>query len=152
MTALEQHSVTAAACGAAHTCVATADGKVFAFGDGTVGQLGNGAVHGSLLPVEVAGALQNEKALQVACGHAHSAAVTIGGRLYTWGDGDNGQLGHADGATERKTVPAQIRGLPSGLRVLSVACGAFFTAAASEDGYLRNLTNLNLPLPPHDLI
>ena len=136
VTALEGHVVTAAACGAAHTCVATADGKVFAFGDGTMGQLGNGAMDWSLLPERVAGALQNEKALQLACGHAHSAAVTIGGRLYTWGDGDNGQLGHADVATERKTVPAQVRGLPTGLRVLSVACGAFFTAAASEDGQL----------------
>lgn len=31
---------------------------------------------------------------RIACGCAHSAAVTSNGELYTWGRGKNGWLGH----------------------------------------------------------
>ena len=37
-----------------------------------------------------------EAVLMVACGYAHTAAVTEGGGVYTFGDGDFGQLGHGD--------------------------------------------------------
>lgn len=32
----------------------------------------------------------------MACGPFHMAAVSTGGRLFTWGDGFAGKLGHGD--------------------------------------------------------
>lgn len=164
VTALEGHAVTSVACGAAHTCAVTVEGKLFAWGDGNKGQLGTGNTNWALKPVPVVSLLQ-EKVLQLASGNSHSAAITIGGRLYTWGDGDNGQvhpphhdpdvtpelnlhsdyyyvplpthqLGHTDSETHCKTLPTRVTGLPPDLRVSSISCGAFFTAAATEDGQL----------------
>lgn len=33
---------------------------------------------------------------EIACGGAHSAAITSSGELYTWGKGRYGRLGHGD--------------------------------------------------------
>jgi alpha-tubulin suppressor-like RCC1 family protein len=40
-------------------------------------------------------ALAGERAKQVACGGAHTVAVTEGGGLWTWGLNKHGQLGHS---------------------------------------------------------
>jgi alpha-tubulin suppressor-like RCC1 family protein len=37
--------------------------------------------------------------VDAACGYKHSAAITEDGRLYTWGLGDNGALGHNNSDT-----------------------------------------------------
>ena len=59
-------------------------------------QLGHGSKDWSLLPVVVDGPLRGLNVTGVSCGHAHTAAMTNRGILYTWGDGDNGQLGHVN--------------------------------------------------------
>lgn len=41
-------------------------------------------------------ALQDYEIVDVACGGAHSAAITNSGQLFTWGKGRYGRLGHGD--------------------------------------------------------
>lgn len=63
--------------------------------------------------------------LQVCCGAYHSAALSADGRLFTWGDGLCGKLGHGDLAS--CSEPRQVEVLGSH-RVLGVACGTWHTA------------------------
>ncbi|NXS53290.1 RCCD1 protein, partial [Brachypteracias leptosomus] len=62
----------------------------------------------------------------VSCGSRHTAAVTRGGELYTWGWGKYGQLGHGDDASSDQ--PRRVKFLAAeGLRVEEVTCGPWST-------------------------
>ena len=47
--------------------------------------------------------LKDKDIIDIACGGAHSAAITRSGKLYTWGRGRYGRLGHGTG--EDQLVP-----------------------------------------------
>ena len=78
------------ACGQSHILILTSSGDVYAWGDGSYGEIGQGAFKASQQPRLI---LLNKNIESIACGRYHSAAVTNNGSLYTWGCGDNGQLG-----------------------------------------------------------
>jgi alpha-tubulin suppressor-like RCC1 family protein len=69
----------------------------------------------------------------VAAGELHSAAVTVDGDVYTWGDGFCGQLGHGD--KRPITTPKQVTtgGLDDEC-ISNITCGSRHTIAISEDG------------------
>ena len=93
---------------------------------------------------------------RVACGAKHCAAVSDLGGLYTWGDGECGQLGHGDkrslkmrrpvmfarraGGGDARTlrgggVQCAVRGY-KGVECAGVACGRAHTIAVDRDGVL----------------
>ena len=69
---------------------------------------------------------------QIACGAAHTVAITREGDLYTWGSGYNGQTGQNNIATE---VPTIVTGL-TGKNVVHVTCGLEHTAVITREGDL----------------
>ena len=93
--------VTLLACGSRHLLLHTSDGALHACGDDTWGQLGLGAdpMHAGARVFRHAPCridrLRGLRISQLAGGDAHSAAVVADGRLFTWGCGIDGRLGHS---------------------------------------------------------
>lgn len=85
------------ACGNCHTLVVTCAGALWAFGDGSAGQLGTGDTLSRCVPVEIMFPGRAAVA-HAAAGSAFSGAVTVDGRVWTWGCGEYGRLGHGDEA------------------------------------------------------
>ena len=71
----------------------------------------------------------------VACGHTHTAVVTSDGELHTFGNGDEGELGHREQSFFPVNVPKRVDALV-GKRVVHVACGSHHTAVVTSDGDL----------------
>ncbi|KAK1308581.1 Ultraviolet-B receptor UVR8 [Acorus calamus] len=138
---MEGVHVSTISCGPWHTAVVTSAGQLFTFGDGTFGALGHGDRISSNLPREVE-TLKGLRTVRVACGVWHSAAVveimvesssgtSSSGKLFTWGDGDKGQLGHGDRGT--RLAPECVNPLVD-LNFCQVACGNNVTVALTTSG------------------
>ena len=77
-----------------HSVAITADGAVWSWGGGVVGQLGHGDRQDQLLPKKIE-ALAGQRVVAVSAGN-HSLALTADGALWSWGWGGFGSLGHGD--------------------------------------------------------
>ncbi|XP_043719983.1 PH, RCC1 and FYVE domains-containing protein 1-like isoform X1 [Telopea speciosissima] len=141
---LEGIHVSSICCGPWHTAVVTSSGQLFTFGDGTFGVLGHGDKKSVLIPREVE-SLKGLRTVRAACGVWHTAAVIevmVGtssssncssGKLFTWGDGDKGRLGHGD--KESKLVPTCVAALVEP-NFCQVACGHSLTVALTTSGHV----------------
>ena len=144
---LEGIHVSSISCGPWHTAVVTSAGQLFTFGDGTFGVLGHGDRRSVSIPREVE-SLKGLRTVQAACGVWHTAAVVevmVGnpsssncssGKLFTWGDGDKGRLGHGD--KEAKLVPTCVAALVDP-NFSKVACGHSLTVALTTSGHVYTM-------------
>ncbi|XP_039033371.1 PH, RCC1 and FYVE domains-containing protein 1-like isoform X2 [Hibiscus syriacus] len=115
------------ACGEYHTCAVTVSGDLLTWGDGThnLGVLGHGTEVGHWIPKRV-NFMEGIHVSFISCGPWHTALVTYGGQLFTFGDGSFGALGHGDYTSS--TIPREVETL-SESQTTKVACGAWHTAA-----------------------
>ena len=120
----------------------TEDGSVYACGTGRQGQLGlGGKTWETAVPLRL-GALRGHRARKLSCGAAHSACITEGGDLFTWGKGFRGQLGHTssvlppDVSRRLHSLLLEPKAVPSLMRktVTDVSCGSMHTACVTSDG------------------
>ena len=73
------------------------DGKVYACGEGTNGRLGVGGCADVGVPKIIADlSTYVVRKVAVSTGGRHAMALTADGKVFSWGDGDSGQLGHGD--------------------------------------------------------
>lgn len=138
---LEGVSIVSVACGEWHTGIVSSTGQLFTFGDGTFGVLGHGNLVSISHPKEVE-LLRGLWVKSVACGPWHTAAVvdimndcskpnSKCGKLFTWGDGDKGRLGHSD--QERKFLPTCVAELVDH-DFVQVSCGRMLTVGVTNMG------------------
>ena len=134
----ERRVVAEIAAGSFHLLLRTENGEVLSYGNGMYGQLGTGATAASDVPrvVETFGRVGVAK---IAAGGWHSAAVTAGGEIYTWGRGEYGRLGHGDDCRD-KVVPERVE-LDLGDEALNfivdVSLGGSHSCALTRDGPRR---------------
>jgi alpha-tubulin suppressor-like RCC1 family protein len=126
---LKDTPVTAVACGGSHSGVVAANGDVFTWGSGSLGQLGLGKPRSRSVPTRVR-MLQDAGVMQLSFGEWHSMALCQNGTLFAWGFGEEGQLGLPDEDLEptRRValLPVVVHTL-SGTGATLVACGGSHT-------------------------
>ncbi|XP_044213219.1 probable E3 ubiquitin-protein ligase HERC4 [Thunnus albacares] len=94
-------------CGKDHTVILTKDGVVFTFGSGQYGQLGHNSFSDELRPRLVA-ELWGAKVIKIACGQHHTLVMTDSKRVYSFGCGEQGQLGHGEESHPSVPLPVQL--------------------------------------------
>ncbi|XP_050880850.1 ultraviolet-B receptor UVR8 isoform X2 [Lathyrus oleraceus] len=114
----------------------------YSWGYNSHGQLGLGDRQSRLRP-EVVKILDEDSPLtiyEVACGAFHTALLThkkergdtLESMCWTFGLGENGQLGH--GTTQSALFPTPVKVLPQNAYFISVDCGLFHTSVVSSTG------------------
>jgi len=114
------------AAGLEYSLAVAADGTVWAWGNNSGGQLGDGTTTWGFAPVQVKG--MND-VIAIASGFGHTLALRSDGTVWAWGRNRDGQLG--DGTTPLCLIPVQVQGVND---VIAIAGGVGHTLALSRDG------------------
>ncbi|GLV44383.1 claret [Carabus blaptoides fortunei] len=134
-----QVEVISVACGKSHTIVLTNFG-VYSWGSNCYGQLGLGPVvyqasYPSLVP-----SLSSEIIIDVSAGQYHSLALTNDGRVYSWGWGVYGQLGH--GNVQDVHEPRVIKHLSDKI-ITQISAGHAHSIVLSSEGVVYSFGSNN---------
>ncbi|HEX4126751.1 MAG TPA: MBG domain-containing protein [Acidimicrobiales bacterium] len=108
------------------------DGNLYSWGDGDMGELGNGTLTLSLHPVVVE-MPTGVTASVISAGDDHALAIGSNDLLYSWGLNTDGQLGN--GSVNDKKVPTLVS-MPTGVTAVAIAGGLEHSLAIGSDGNL----------------
>ncbi|MFD0885533.1 RCC1 domain-containing protein, partial [Streptosporangium algeriense] len=104
-------------------------GQVWAWGDNSQGQLGNGTTTAKHVPSQVPGLTDVSS---VSAGAGYSLALKTDGTVWAWGDNSQGQLGN--GTLTDSTVPVQVAGI---YNAVGISAGIGHSLAVLSDGTVR---------------
>ncbi|HEX3706514.1 MAG TPA: Ig-like domain repeat protein [Mycobacteriales bacterium] len=124
-------TIVAVASGSAHTLALGSDGTVYAWGDNTYGELGNGTATSSTTPVAVTFPA-GTTVTALAAGYVDSLALTSTGQVYAWGYNNAGQLGN--GSTAVAAVTPTLVSIPAGVTIKAIAAGFAHDLALTSAG------------------
>jgi len=132
-------TATAVAAGQYMTEALGSNGKVYTWGDGSMGELGDGATANKKVPTVVSQGQMSAGAVAtaIAAGGYHSLVIASGA-LYSFGYNDLGQLGI--GNTTNKTTPVAVT-LAAGVAPTAVAAGTYHSMAIGSNGKLYAFGN-----------
>ena len=110
------------------------NGTVWAWGENTSGQVGDGTTTQRNSPVQVSGL--SGTIIEVAAGEYHGLALRNDGTVWAWGSNTYGQLGIGTSGTAPQKSPVEVTGTSgtplSG--VVAIAAGAYHSLALRSDG------------------
>ena len=131
--------------GSYHSFGLTSDGRIYAWGRNTSGELGIGTTLArSNVPIAVktTGTPMDGKVVKQVEGGgryegSHSIALASDGTVYTWGLNQYGQLGNNTTTNSRSPIAVQAAGTPmAGKTIVQIAAGADHSLALDSDGAL----------------
>ncbi|MCL2798084.1 MAG: leucine-rich repeat protein, partial [Firmicutes bacterium] len=129
----------AVAAGNYHSLAIDEHGNLWAWGNNSNGQLGDGTITNRSLSVQVnaSGRMNNAKVVAIAAGNSHSLAIDEYGNLWAWGYNSFGQLGDGTAVTS-KSLPVQINtsGRMNNAKVTAIAAENSHSLAIDEHGNL----------------
>uniref|UniRef100_A0A8C7C8T8 HECT and RLD domain containing E3 ubiquitin protein ligase family member 6 n=1 Tax=Neovison vison TaxID=452646 RepID=A0A8C7C8T8_NEOVI len=123
-------------CGHHHSLALSEDGRLFAWGSNSHGQLGLGKECPSQASPQRVRSLDGIPLTQVAAGGAHSFALSLSGDSFGWGSNREGQLA----LLRKKNVPVVQSSKPrsvgalKNLGVVYISCGYEHTAVLTQTG------------------
>jgi alpha-tubulin suppressor-like RCC1 family protein len=120
--------VSAVTAGYYHTCALTATGGVKCWGENQYGQLGDGTLIQSNVPVDVLGL--SSGVISITAGERHTCALTTNSVVKCWGANDSGQLG--DGTWSQSNIAVDVIDMASG--VTSITASGYHTCALVAGG------------------
>ncbi len=129
------NNVKSVSAGDFHTCAIRIDGKVFCWGYGFYGNLGNGSTNlMSSTPVAVqTGEGLGDKVKSITTGYGHSCAIREDGKVFCWGKGEHGKLGTGT-TTDSATPVAVLTGEGLGDKVIQISGTRDTNCALRYDG------------------
>ena len=110
-----------------YTLAIRSDGLLFAWGDNSYGQLGDGTTTQRLTPTQIGG---SNTWSYISAGGFHTLAIRSDGLLFAWGVNTTGQIG--DGTTTQRLTPTQI----GSNTWLQVSAGVQHSLGIRSDGLL----------------
>uniref|UniRef100_A0A6B2KYG0 BTB domain-containing protein n=1 Tax=Arcella intermedia TaxID=1963864 RepID=A0A6B2KYG0_9EUKA len=116
--------------GTAHVLALSSTGHIYSWGCGEDGRLGNGDCVDIPYPMKVSCA--GGPFVNISAGKRHSIALNEKGKIYIWGNGENGELGLGLHTT-KTSQPLQIISIDLFFFV-SVSAGESHACALTEDG------------------
>lgn len=110
------------------------ENRVFTWGAGRFGQLGNNCQNDCATPSDITSYVPPEmgKVVQVSASSAHTAVLTDRGMALTFGDSRYNQLGQAN--RNGSLVPLLVKGSLTNVHCVQVACGSSHTMMLSDTG------------------
>ena len=130
--------------GSNHSLALGSDGNVYAWGNDSYGQLGNGATgNPRTTPVIVKKPTGTPSAftyVQVSAGNNYSLALGSDGYAYAWGSHPYGQLGN-NTSSGLSSVPVRVcnpstrSNVNTGLKAIQISAGFYHSMAVGSDGY-----------------
>jgi len=133
---LSGSKVVTVSAGGYHTMALDDQNRLWAWGQNTYGQLGDGSTTRRSEPAQVDLApLNGSKVVAISTGVQHSLALDDQGRLWAWGTGANGRLG--TGNTNTQTIPTLVDLTPlNDSKVIAVSAGFSYSLALDDQGRL----------------
>lgn len=131
-------AIRAVSAGMYHVLVLDSEGQLYSWGYNGEGQLGNGSLINSNVPVAVdmSGVLAGMSVTDIAAAQDHNLVLASDGKPYTWGDNAFGQLGNNSTTASAVPVAVDVSGVLAGKTIKSVSAAYAHNLVITNDSYL----------------